>query len=652
MERRTRWASHQRTSAVGVAPVTANTAPIEMQPKAQRHRRPEKAALAQSRLPVSAVTLCAATGVLIVAATYTVARMGYSSSRWADVAYWLGQALIVVPIAIRLLGRRALAESGTVTLVVVLTVAEYLVKVCYSPVAFAFSDELQHQRSTINLLQTGKLFTTNYQMPISPHYPGLEEVTAAVASVTGLPLFASGLIVAGTAHLLFVCLLYLLFRYISGLLVSSPTGAHRLAGIAVIIYSGNPDLQSFDSMFAYQTVAIAFLGLAVLAAWRLVERDVTESRAGWFIVAVLAIVATVITHHVTSYMLVATLILVGVVSLATGQRREAVRLAGLALTTAGAIACWVKFAAPGTVSYLAPVASELASGWQSVLGLAGAAAPSPTAGPLGNRVLAAVSVLTMSALVLAGVWQAWRHYRRQAWVAAMAVGALGWFAIVLVRLRVPDGSQLAGRAATFVFVPTAFIVAITIAQIINARWRWKSSFAAAGVIAAGLVLLVDGLANGWPPYWERLPGTHQVAGAERSVTPDEIAVANWALTALGPGNRFAADYGSYPVLGGYGNQNPIRNDAYLYTSATFSRADAALVKAQAIGFILVDRRLSQSLPASGQYFPGVDPGADQYTSPLPLAGLTKFNAIPGVDRLYDAGDIVVYDLRGSLYYAP
>jgi hypothetical protein len=55
------------------------------------------------------------------------------------------------------------------------------------------------------------------------------------------------------------------------------------------------------------------------------------------------------------------------------------------------------------------------------------------------------------------------------------------------------------------------------------------------------------------------------------------------------------------------------------------------------------------LPASGQYFP-VDPGVGPYPHPLPRADLAKFNRLPGVARVYDSGDIVVYDLEGSAYY--
>ncbi len=179
---------------------------------------------ADARLRLSTVSLIAATGVLIVAAAYTAGRAGYASSAWADRAYWLGQALVVVPAAAWLLSRRVLTAGLTMGLVTVFTVAEYLVTICYSPLQFEYADELSHWRTTVNILHTGQLFTRNYVLPISPHYPGLEELTSALVSVTRLPVFTCGLIVAGVAHLLFVYLLYLLYLRIRRLI---PDRGHR-----------------------------------------------------------------------------------------------------------------------------------------------------------------------------------------------------------------------------------------------------------------------------------------------------------------------------------------------------------------------------------------------------------------------------------------
>ena len=227
----------------------------------------------------------------------------------------------------------------------------------------------------------------------------------------------------------------------------------------------------------------------------------------------------------------------------------------------------------------------------------------------------------------------------------MAIASAGWYVIVVVRLTVVDGSELAGRASTFVFVPAAYMAALAVAQLTGTAVRWRARTAAAAMLVTVLLLMFDGLVNGWPPYWERLPGAHQVAGSERSVGPEEIAGARWALAQLGPGHSFATDIGSYPVLGSYGDQNPIRDIAYLYTSPRYGPGLKSRAAAQQIAYLWVDRRLSRSLPAIGQYFP-VDPRAGKYHHPLPEADLSKFIRDSLAARIYDSGNIAIYDLNG------
>ena len=56
-------------------------------------------------------------------------------------------------------------------LTTILTVAEFLAMVCYSPASFSYADELEHWRGTVNILQTGRPFTANYLLPISCTIP-------------------------------------------------------------------------------------------------------------------------------------------------------------------------------------------------------------------------------------------------------------------------------------------------------------------------------------------------------------------------------------------------------------------------------------------------------------------------------------------------
>ena len=42
----------------------------------------------------------------------------------------------------------------------------------------------------------------------------------------------------------------------------------------------------------------------------------------------------------------------------------------------------------------------------------------------------------------------------------------------------------------------------------------------------------------------------------------------------------------------------------------------------------------------------------RHTSPIPLAALQKFDTLKGVTRIYDSGDIVIYDMRGLVNAIP
>ncbi|MBO0815772.1 MAG: hypothetical protein J2P30_11625, partial [Actinobacteria bacterium] len=226
----------------------------------------------QARLGLNALII--AVGVAVISVADAAGRTAASSAAWV-IAYWLGELLIFAPAAWRLMARAAPTESEAAGLAIGVAAATYLVKFLYSPANFGFPDELQHWRTTSNLLASHHLFGTNYSLPISSVYPGLEEATGALATSTGLSVFAAGLIVAGLAHLLLTAALYIVFRRVSG----SP----RAAVAAGAFYAANPHYQSFDAIFGYQTLALAFFGLALVAALELGGHRGRSSTARWWV---------------------------------------------------------------------------------------------------------------------------------------------------------------------------------------------------------------------------------------------------------------------------------------------------------------------------------------------------------------------------------
>lgn len=608
-------------------------------------RRPSRAEQAPetsvfSRVPISVIALVAAIGVFISCIGYADGRAGAGANSGPGVAfYWLGQVLILVPIAGRLISRRQMSNGSTITLLVILTIAEYLLKVNYTPLGFGFNDEFLHWRGTTNMLQSGKLFELNYGLPIGTHYPGIEEVTAALISATGLNVYQAGLVVAGVAHLLYICFLYLAFC----VAISS----HRIAGIAVLIYCSAPALTSFNSMFVYETLALAFLGFCMVAALRSAIEKSPSDRRRWFIVAVLCIFATTITHHVTSYMLTAFLILVAIASRLTGSRSTALRFGALGGISLLSVILWIAFIARDTISYFSPTVLGLIDSLSALTKSGSSDAPQTSTLPFNNVLIGAVDIIVISLLIAVGCWQAWKRHRRHPWIIGMTIGCLGWFVDLGVRLGTPDGQELAGRAATFVYIPVSVLAAIALIRLVNSGpvRKWGAAMTAV-VVAAVVSLLLDGLANGWPPFWERLPGPHLVASFEASVDPEEVAIGYWSLQELGPGNRMAADNGIYPVLIGYGGQNPLQEISQLYSTPTWTPTAIGQATALQVQYVETDMRLTKSLPPAGTYFPGDTTFA---TKTIPPANLTKYDNIQGVSRVFSDGTITLYDLVSQGY---
>jgi hypothetical protein len=411
----------------------------------------------------------------------------------------------------------------------------------------------------------------------------------------------------------------------------------------------SPHFAFFDSMFIYQVLALPFLALAVYAVLQLTgPRDSTQTqpRAGWWVVIILSVVTATVTHHMTTYVLAALLALFAAVT-AIQARWRALRVPVLALgLTMGATAAWVLLAAPSTLSYLAPNITDLAGhfvGAPSTHGLG----PSLPAGPVGNHVLVLFLIAALSVLLLYGAVRIWRGRNRGIGSITFLIASLSFYPVLVLRLVSYNGAERAGRAFTFVFIPAAYVVAVSIGHLI----RTPSHSAARGharafiAVVVAVTMFAGSIAGGWPPYWEMLPGAYQVGGFERSVSPEGIAGANWTLAALGTGNRFGVDISNAALLAAYGRQDTVRNASSLYYSATIGPKERAYMASESVRFLFVDRRLAQSLPVSGSYFP-VDPEISHLTRPIPLKNLDKYVGMAGVDRPFDSGDIVIYDLRG------
>jgi hypothetical protein len=590
------------------------------------------------------IALLSSVGTLAVAAAYAAGREGWP---YLSALYWPGQLLVYVPIALRAYSPRLTRPAEGFALLLLLFVQQTLLFRMYSPLALKFPDELQHWRGTVNVIQSGTLDQANYSLPVAVHYPGLEALGGALSASTGLSVTATAFIVAALLHLLLVCALYVLFLRIRA--------DWRVATLACVIYAANPHYMVFDAMYLYESLALPFL---LLTVWALRLLRLPGRAPGRWGILLIAIGMVTVSHHITSFVMVALLGGLAAAGLCRPRPGRELRPAATWLVATAAVLAWVLLVAREVAGYLAPTVAQLGDNATGLLhGQLGAATPggAPVAEPLDERLATIGALGILVFLVVRGSRGLWPERHAEPWTLPLIGGALLIFAACGLRLVASDGAELSGRASTFIYIPVALVAAIALRDIrrrglghhdTGRRGLALLGQATPGVAAA--VILMGGVASGWPPSWDRLPGPHLAAGFERSVDPRGIAAAGWALSALGPGHRWAGDLTAYTLLATIGDQNTVRAVGALFDGREATATARSLVKREDIQFLAVDLRDSTQLPASGGYFP-VDPNAGRYSSPLPRTDLAAPDRVAGVSRIYDSGDICLYDLRGSAY---
>src|ERR1700709_1471006 len=159
---------------------------------AQRRRgrsRPEVGHLAP-------LALSAGVGLLLCAVANALSRATLTP---AMPFYWGGILLLAVPIFYRLTSEDASARER-LTLVCMLGLSLYLVKVFRDAPLFTFSDELVHPFNANQIADHHHLFRGNPILTATPYYPGLEGAASALMKLTGVSAYGAGLILIGAAR--------------------------------------------------------------------------------------------------------------------------------------------------------------------------------------------------------------------------------------------------------------------------------------------------------------------------------------------------------------------------------------------------------------------------------------------------------------------
>jgi hypothetical protein len=598
----------------------------------------------EARTGIPDAILVGAAGIFLVALAFARARESLS---FAGPLFWTGQVLIFAFVVFRVLKPSTLPGDREF-LVILYAGAQSMIRWAYSPYMFQWFDELQHFRSLLNVLSTHHLFHTNFSLPISPRYPGMENVTAELAQVSSASPFIAGVVIASISHLMLPAAILLLFREVSQ--------ASRVACIGVLLYMLSPQIHYFEASWIYENVALPFLALSIFFSIRF-ARD--ESRRYQNFASLLAcITIAVMTHHVTAIATVGLLVAIALAtSLFHSTRDLALPLAKCAAAAAVIDGCWMFFVAPQTREYLGDVGPQILNGLAE-LGQAQGKAKLPTslAIPIIDRVCNPGGVALMLVLLVVSV----RLARPLPPLQRLFIGlAPGLYAVmILIRLFVgsaangehPDGAELAIRSLTYSSLFTALAVAVVLDRVVStAAGRYRglvplpSGLVRATTIA--VVLLLHSITTGLPQWWQRLPGPFRADSFVSGIDIVGTSRAEWAATNLQAGSRYFGDVTSMILLSALSELDPISNPGSLYDTSRLIPEDSALIGGLSATYLDVDTRMTQEAPIT-RYFFKADVMMGNREAPLYEANLAKFDDIDGISRVYDSGYDHFYDLRG------
>lgn len=590
--------------------------------------------------------LVPALSLLVVATANAGARLG---ATWADAIFWAGLLVLVVPAALWLT-MPDLRRSHALGLVTSLGLGLYLVKVLHSPTGFTLYDEFLHWRTADDLLSTGKLFAENPLLTISPLYPGLELVTHALATLSGLSVFHAGLVVIGAARLMLSLAIFLFLEQVSG--------SARVAGLASLFYTAHPQFLFFNAQFAYQSLA---LSLALFVLWLLMRRQgAPEAERGWLLLfAAASIVAVVVTHHITAYVLTGCLMLWAVLpTLRKGWHTASTKdVRWMALLAIVANLVWLIAVSSRTLDYLgAPIVDAVHKVLRVALSEGGFRPPFQSDAGARPPLLEQVIGLGSAGLIVLGLpfglRRVWRRYTNNLWAVLLAAAALAY--PLSLPLRLIGSWEIGARASAFLFLGVGFVLALLFDRVTRpGRWHaWRVLVFASYFV----IVFVGGVISGVAPI-SRLPGPYLVGTTPRSIDAQGLTTAEWAYRQLGAGNRLAADHINTVLMGSYGRQRVITHQsdnlsvAPLFLAPEIGTYQRDLVRLGDIRYVVVDYRLTQALPIEGHYYEKWEKLDYPYTEPIERDTLAKFDRIPRVSRVFDGGDIVVYDI-GALADAP
>lgn len=591
------------------------------------------------------VALPAAT-VLLAWAYSNAARDTGDAHFWI---FWAGVLLFVLPASLRMLSPAA-SDGERWLLIVALGLFLFVPKYLRDPTLPLFHDELAHWRQVEEIKRSGTLLHRNYTIYVIGEFPGAHLLTAGFSWLTGLSTFRAAQVLLAVLHVGSLIGIATLAR----VALRSST---RVGAAAALIYALNPSYMFFHSQFAYESVTIVLLIWVLVAVAKICE---TGGSARWFSIGLLLSASCTVTHHLTTYVLLAILLVsfgftviqhrVGYVT-----RAALLQVAGLSVVLGLAATAWIVLVAHDALSYLEP---NIVGGVNGLTGLInhGDDNRAPFAGsplPIGERVLGLASVPLTAAVIVLGV----RALRQSAFLPKAPVMyltswvlAAGYF-VSLPFLLSGGGAESAHRSWGYSFIGIAVTGApgvVDAATSIYERASRRRVVMAVALVAALVTALVGNVANGMNEAY-RFPGPYIWGSDTRSLSPELLAMTNRFEAIYGRDQKVVADRYSALALASFGDEKTASPSAgFRLWELYFGRGPSKQLLSQlATGgwrFVVVDRRMPRVTPLRGFYIYNLERNYVGDARPSPYA-LRQFDVVPWARRVLQTTNYSVYELN-------
>lgn len=546
--------------------------------------------------------------------------------------FWLGYLPSMVAIGLLVL-RQSVGRLERSLLLTALGLIQCLPRFFRFPYGPVFFDEWLHWDQADRARDTLTLLRPSALGQVLGFFPGLHALVGSAARSTGLSVWTIALLLLVVEKPIVLLAVRRLVRQLGA--------PDRVAGAAAMVVAVVPAALFFNSMFAYQSLALP------LMLWGLVEfeRLSQHSSQRRLVIRFLTISAAVtVTHHITSYVMLIVCLLIFVVRLllAPRSRRNVLVQLECLLLFLSFIVLWTTLVAKKIVAYIGP---ELPTA-EKVKAIFGGNPTGASTGAVREQRpgLFAGSTIPGYEKVVALIWPVvvllaivfclrmlW--VRRVPWRRLMPYITLTGLLGLSFPLILSTSQETARRSWTFTYIGFAVLLAFAWGR---SRGRHKTGV----FIVFAVISAIGGTASDINENY-RVPGSYVYGSDTRSLTPEVLAAAQWTRDSFPEDTPILAERYLATPIGAIAHARPLVSSSLFpfwefYFDQKPSDRIQYILRYELDPVVFADLQMFSKIPNQSVYFTKEEPA--QQTPPS-IGSYTRMVSDPTMSLVFSSTNL-------------